>query len=65
MADFETQIKESQAQVAAAQAKISAITETTSGWGPGERGWAPMLDPIRAPVDWVFLDGGEKCLVGG
>ena len=28
MADFETQIKESQAQVAAAQAKISAITET-------------------------------------
>ena len=28
MADFETQIKESQAQVAAAQAKISAITDT-------------------------------------
>ena len=28
MADFETQIKESQAQVAAAQAKISAITAT-------------------------------------
>jgi len=28
MADFETQIKESQAQVAAAQAKISATTET-------------------------------------
>lgn len=28
MADFEAQIKESQAQVAAAQAKISAITET-------------------------------------
>jgi hypothetical protein len=28
MADFETQIKESQAQVAEAQAKISAITET-------------------------------------
>jgi hypothetical protein len=28
MADFETQIKESQAQVAAAQAKISTITET-------------------------------------
>ncbi len=28
MADFETQIKESQQQVAAAQAKISAITET-------------------------------------
>ncbi len=54
MADFETQIKESQAQVAVAQAKISAIT------GRIEEARAKLDQGISIDVENATLEDVKK-----